>query len=216
MPLPDNQKTHFEIAVAGLMSSGGAGTVNCVNVFHYRRTAVVSALSKGALDNVFNANIIAPLLLALNNRYTQVHNAIRSLDDPTDSVTFFPHAGVGAVAGDGMGSIESVYILLRTALRGKRYRGNKKFGPLSEADTTAPNEDILNAAAIARWTAVMTAMGTPLVDANGNTWVLEIISRRPPADYTVSPAVVVANDVNALLLNKRIGRLRRRERASQY
>jgi len=215
MPIPANLITHAEIIVKGIITGGGSNTKNTVNVFHYRRTSVVNPLSKTNLDTIFNTTVVAPLALALNNRWTQQHNTVRWIDDATDAPVPFSHAAVGAVAGDGMTTIEAAFILLKTGLKGKSYRGSKHFGPLSESDTTAPAEDIFNAAALTRWGAVVTALGTVLVDASGNSWILQVVSTKL-SQQLVNPTTIIGNDVNSILLNKRVGRLRRREVTSVY
>jgi len=215
MPIPDNQKTHAEIKVVGIITSGGVNAINTVNVFHYRRTNTVQPLTKASLDSIFQTAIVDVLALALNNRWTQVHNTVRFIDDAQDIENGFAHADVGNVAGDGMASIMAAYILLRTGVRGRHFRGSKHFGPLSESDTTAPNEDIFNAGALVLWGNVVTALAAPLADSNGNTWNLEVISTSL-SQLVTNPTFVVGNDVTEVALNKRVGRLRRREAKSQY
>lgn len=215
MPIPVNQQLNFEVAVQGLISAGGSSTVKTVNVFHYQRTTNVNPISKTNIDTAFQAAVVVPLGAALNNRWTQQNNAVRCVDDALDSPVQFSHAVVGAVAGDGMTSIEAAFVLMRTGLRGKSYRGSKHFGPLSEADTTAGTEDIFNAAALARWGAVVTAINGGFTDANGNVWLPTVISRKL-SQLRVNPTTVIANVVSQIVLNKRIGRLRRREAASVY
>lgn len=215
MPIPANQVTHVEIAVKGIITGGGSNSINTVNVFHFRRTATVLAVPKGPIDAAFQAAIVAPLALALNNRWTQQRNDVRYLNDANDSPVSFAHALVGAVAGDSMTSIEAAFILMRTGLRGKSNRGSKHFGPLSESDTTGANSDILNAGAIALWTNVVTPMLTGFTDATGNVWIPSIVSRKLSV-ISLNPTNIVSNDVSQVALNKRIGRLRHREAKSVY
>jgi hypothetical protein len=215
MPIPVNQILNAEILLHGTIAAGGSNNALTVNSFHYRRTTNVNPVSKVNLDTIFQSTIVVPLGLALNVRFLQTFNTVRWVNDALDAPVQFNHAVAGAVAGDGMTAIEAAFILLRTALKGKSYRGGKHFGPLSEADTTLGTEDIFNAAAIVRWGAVVTALSTPLVDASGNTWVLEILSKKL-SQLLINPTTVISNDVVSFLLNKRIGRLRRRERKSVY
>jgi hypothetical protein len=197
------------------VASGGSTVVRTVNTFHYRRQAVVLPASKAALDTVFQANIVTPLAALLNNRWTQDFNTVRFINDPQDPPVNFPHAAVGAIAGDSMPTVNCAYMLLRTALRGKSFRGFKRLGPLSESDTTAAFEDVFNAAAIARYTTLRTALALLLVDATPNSWSLEVVSRFL-SNFEVTPCVVVAADVDQILLNKRITRSKRREVSSVY
>jgi hypothetical protein len=215
MPIPVNQILNAEILLHGAIAAGGSNNALTVNTFHYRRTANVLPVSKAGLDAIFQSTVVIPLGAALNVRFLQAFNTVRWINDAVDAPVQFNHAVAGAVAGDSMTTIEAAFILLKSALKGKSYRGGKHFGPLSEADTTLGTEDIFNAAALVRWGAVLTALATPLVDGAGNTWLLEIVSRKL-SQLLVNPTNVVSNDVSSFLLNKRIGRLRRRERKSVY
>jgi len=215
MPLPFPQQRNLEIVVQGLITSGGAGARNTFNVFHFRRTATVGAIAKAAAEAAFQAAIGVPLAACLNNRWTQLFNTVRMVDDALDPPTNFSHAAVGGVAGDGQPALSSVFINLRTNLRGQNYRGSKHFGPLSEADATTPDADVLNAAAITRFSDLITAMATTIVDGTPNSWKLEVLSRNL-SKLKKNPTTVTATVVNAILLNKRIGRLRRREPRSVY
>ena len=137
------------------------------------------------------------------------------INDPLDVATIYPQVAQGMVMGDSMPTLNSAYLLLRTAFRGKSYRGFKRLGPLSEADTTAATEDTFNAAAITRFQALRLALITPLVDASPNQWTLEVVSRFL-SNFEVTPCTVESADVNEILLNKRITRSKRREVASVY
>jgi len=215
MPLPDNQLLVAEIICYGMMDAGGSSTVNTVNIFHYRRAGTAVAMTKTALDTAFQTAIVVPMALCLNARWNQLFNTVRMINDALDPVGQFSHAAVGGVAGDSMTSLASTYTLFRTQLRGRNYRGAKHWGPLSEADATAPDGDILNAAAIARFATLVTALATPITDATTNTWNLEVLSRTK-SKLTKNPTLVVSTQVTSILQNKRIGRMRRREVKSVY
>lgn len=215
MPIPANQITHVEVFAKMIATSGGSNNRNLSPVFVYRRTSTVNPVTKAAFESVFQSTVCIPLLAALNNRVTQVANDVRWVNDALDAPVPVARAVVGGVAGDSMAMQAAVYVLFRTGLRGKSYRGSKHFGVISEADTTAPDSDILNAAALARFATLVTALGTPLVDANGNTWVPSILSRIQ-SKLVKNPTDVKANDVSLVLLNKRIGRMSRREVKSVY
>jgi len=101
-------------------------------------------------------------------------------------------------------------------IRGRGAHGSNHFGPLSESDTTTPDADILNAAAITRFSAIITAINATLTDGNGNIWVPVVLSRVKPAQYKSNPTNVVTFPISQMLLNKRIGRMKRRERGSVY
>jgi hypothetical protein len=213
MTIPANQIIHAEIQMQGVAAPGGSNSVNIDNVYHYRRTTTVNPVTKAALEAAFQAGPVASILLALNARYTQSATTVRWIDDALDQALPFAEAGVGAVAGDPQSTIDAVYIKMRTGVKGRSYRGSKHYAPLSEADATIG--DVLNAAAITRFGAIITALNTPLVDGNGNTWVLQVFSRTL-SQTLINPTNIVANDVTSILLNKRIGRMKRRETKSVY
>jgi len=215
MPLPFPQQRTLEIIVRGDITSGGVSARPTYNTFHFRRQATVGAIDKVAAETAFQAAIGVPLAAALNNRWSQSNNSVRILNDPTDPYITVSRIVVGGVAGDGLSSILWVYLLMRTTLRGGKYRGAKRLGPLSEADVTAGGDDILNAAAIARFATLNAAILAGFTDSTGDIWVPVVVSR-VNADFRASPAVFTQTDIAQLLTNKRIGRSKIREVASLY
>lgn len=215
MPISPALVSHAEVHCVGSIVAGGSGSKNTDYTFNFRRTTVVNPLSKANLDTIFQSTIVAKILLAVNIRWSQLSNTVRWLDDATDPPVPFSHVNLGAIATPGTQAFDSVYCLLRTGLRGKNYRGSKHFAGLSEVDTTQPNDDVLNAGAIALWATVLAGMATPLVDLSGNTWVLEIVSKTL-SQTVINPTVVVGNDVTTMLLNKRIGKMKNRQVKSVY
>lgn len=215
MPIPANQIIQAEIVMRGLITAGGSNAVRTAFVFHYRRIAVTLAPSKVALEAAFNAGPSAAILAALNARFTQTLNDVRWLNDAEDPYLSIARAGVGAIAGDSLASSASAYLLHRTALRGRKFRGSKHFGPMSEADVTTANDDIWNAAALVRLAAINTALLTPLVDVTPNTWNFCVLSRSI-STLTTNPTTVVTNDVTQGLVNKRVGSMLGRKVQSTY
>lgn len=215
MPIAPGLIMYAEVILHGRIASAGSDSKNTTNVFHYRRTVTGNPLSKVVLDNSFQSDVIPNIANALNARWTQTGNSIRWIDDATDGPIMYPHSSPGMIVGDSMPMMNTVYLLLRTNLRGRHYRGNKKFGPLSESDTTSLTDDILNTAAIARWTTLATGLMTGLPDGSGGVWVPVVISKTL-SQMIVNPTTIVGNDVVAVNLNKRIGRLKRREAKSVY
>jgi hypothetical protein len=215
MPIPANQIQVAEVHMNGIVAAGGSTNRLANFVFHYRRTSVVNPVTKASLEAIFQSTVCVPVCAALNARYTQSNNTVRWVNDALDPPVPTTRAVVGGRAGDSMPTLSAAYILMRTALRGRSYRGSKHFFPLSESDTTTGTDDILNAAALALWATAITAMGTPLVDSNGNTWVLTILSRKL-SKLVSNPTTVVVNDATLLLINKRVGRMSKREVRSIY
>lgn len=215
MPIPSNQITIVEIAVTGNVAAGGSNSKPFVFVFHFRRTATVLAVSKTQVDTAFQAAIVVPLALALNITFTQANNQLRWLNDALDAPIAFSHASVGAITGDRMATIDASFLLMRTGLRGKSYRGSKHFGPMSESDSTSGTDDIWNAGCLTRLGAVAAAILAGFTDAAGNVWVPSVVSRRL-SQLTTNPTTLVANDVVQIAVNKRIGSMRHRHVKSVY
>ena len=158
MSIPAGEQLTVEIVLQGNIAAAGSNSRATANIFHYTRPASANPVSKVNLDTIFQSAIVVPLGLALNHRWLQSQNTLRIIDDPTDPPVAFAHAVAGNVAGDSMPSYASVYLAMKTGKKGRRYRGSKHFGPLSESDTTTATDDILNAASIVLWTAVKNAM----------------------------------------------------------
>lgn len=206
MPLPDNQLLIAEVVVRGTQAAAGSSVTPSINVFHYRRNAVAVPMSKAALNTVFQANILVPILAAANVRYTPNTVSIRMLNDAEDAYADFAAAGAGAIATDSEPSDDAVFIYLKSGLRGKSYQGGKHFGGTSEVDTTG---DILTGAGLARWQTVRNALTPNLVDATPNAWTPCIFSRTL-SQFRLNPTNIVTADVVTALLDLNIGTMRRR------
>jgi len=215
MSIPTTSMFDIEISMQGVAAAGGSNARNACFKFHYFRSVLSLPFNPANIEAAFNAAVVPPILAALNARYTQTFTTVRCINDATQLPYQMPRAGVGGVAGDSMPMQDTVYVLFRTGTRGKSYRGCKHFFPLSESDTTGPNADVLNAGAIALWATAITAMAGTFTDADGNVWRPEIYSKKLSQDR-VNPTTIIATPVTALLLNKRIGRMRKRERVSVY
>jgi len=215
MPIPANQIQVAEVVMTGFAAAGGSNNRQDQMVFHFRRTAVVNAVTKAGVDAAFQATIATPIAAALNVRYLQANNSVRWVNDAQDAPTYFAHALAGAVAGDGMTTTQAAFILLRTGLRGRNYRGSKHLFPMSEADTTLATDDIFNAAALARLATVAAAILTGFVDGLLNVWVPCVLSRSL-SQLKLNPTTVTTNDVNATAVNKRVGVMRHRKVKSVY
>ena len=207
MSIPAAQIQNVQITILGTAATGGSSVTPSQNVFTYRRTTTVNPFTKIGVNNIFQTNIITPLLAAANVRYTPGTLSIRVLDDFNDAETVFTVAGAGAIATDSLPSDSAVYMLYRTALRGRSYRGSKHFGPASEVDTT---QDILTGAGLARWQTLQAALLAVMVDANGNTWTPTVLSRKLSNLKALPLATVVATEVTDVLLDLNIGTMRKR------
>lgn len=210
MPIPLNEVTQVQISVLGIAAAGGSSITPCINVFNFRRIAVAVDPTKAALNTAFQAAIIIPLLAASNVRYTPSRLTIRWLNDALDPPQEFPVAGVGAIVTDSMPSDDAIYMLMRSALRGRNYQGSKHFGQGSEVDTT---NDLLTGAGLARWVTMRNAVAANIVDATPNTWVPIVLSRNL-SQLQKNPTFVSSADVVSVLLDLNIGTMRRRRSAT--
>jgi hypothetical protein len=200
----------------GIGAAGGSTSRNFNFRFNYKRTTNANPLSETVLETAFNGAPTTAILAALNIRFTQTLNVVRFVEDAQRPAVSVSRVGTGAVTGDGMPMHNAAFILKRMGIRGRGAHGSNHFGPLSESDTTTPDADILNAAAITRFSAIITAINATLTDGNGNIWVPVVLSRVKPAQYKSNPTNVVTFPISQMLLNKRIGRMKRRERGSVY
>lgn len=216
MPIPLNQVTIVEVQMRGIITGGGAGEVRTNFVFNFRRTAVAVDPVKSSINTAFQGAISAPIAAALNEDWAATINALRYVNDALDAPTEFSNADEGAITGDRLASFSTAYLLMRTAVRGRRYRGSKHLGPFSETDVThATGCDIFNAAAVTRLVTICTAIQAGFTDSTGNIWVPVILSRFL-SQLTENPTTVITNDVIQTVPNKRVGTEVRRKAPSLY
>lgn len=215
MAIPANQILNAEIIMQGLIASGGSNAVNTQFIFQYRRTTVALDPSKAALATAFQAGPGAAIVAALNARWSEQFVSVRWINDALDQALPFTNVNAGAIAGDSLASHCAAFMLFRTGIKGRSFRGGKHFGPFSESDVTGAADDIFNAAALARLATIASALAAPLVDATPNTWKLSIYSRVLSQSKT-NPTTIVANDVATILTNKRVANMKRRQVKSVY
>jgi hypothetical protein len=215
MPIPLNTVRVAEISLKGVIGSGGSNTVNTNFVFHFRRSSVAVNPSKSALNTIFQSAISAKIALALNHGWEAALNDIRWVNDAEDAYVSFTNTDVGAITGDRLDSFTAAYLLFRTGLRGREFRGSKHLGPLSESDVTTTDEDIWNTGCLTRLAAINTALLAGMTDSTGNVWNFTILSRSL-SQLEVNPTDVIVNDVTATLVNKRSGSMLRRKVKSVY
>lgn len=212
MPIPAAEQICFEIVMRGQAAAGGSDSKNINLVFRFRRTALVIAPVKTVIETAFDAAIATPVLAALNVRYTQSITDIRCLDDAQDPYTSVVRLGVGAIAGDSLSTFQSAYLLHRSAIRGKSFRGSKHIGPMSESDV---GFDVWNAGCLGRLAAINTALLAGFTDAAGNVWKYVIVAGFF-SQMKVNPTTVLHVDVTQGLVNERIGSMLQRKVKSTY
>lgn len=198
----------------GLMAAAGSGSVDTLFLFHFRRSAGTTSPSKANLDAAFQTAISTPIAAALNARWAATVDSVRFIDDALDGYVDFSNAAVGAISGDSMPSDEAAFLLMRTGVRGKSYRGSKHIGPMSESDTTTTG-DVFNSGCLTRLATICTAIVTGFTDSDGNTWKTTVVSQKF-SQLVTNPTTVIANDVTACAANHRVGSMLRRKVASVY
>jgi hypothetical protein len=199
----------------GIVSSAGGNSINVENIFYFRRLTTVNVLSETVLETAFQNNLALTILAALNLRYTQTLNAVRFINDQTRPFVFVNRAIAGTITGDSMPSNTAVYMLSRTAYRGKSFKGGKHFSPLSESDTTTATADILNAAALVRFQAIEAAWFAGWTDGNGNVWRPCVLSKKN-SNFQVQPSVVSTSDITQCVTNQRLAKMKKHTIASIY
>jgi len=216
MPIPLNQVLVAEVQMKGIITGGGAGEVRTNFVFHFRRLATAVDPTKTALNTAFQTNIAADIAAALNEDWSGTVNSVRWVNDALDAPLEFTNTDEGAITGDRLQSYATAYLLMRTALRGREYRGSQHLGPFSETDVThATGCDIFNAAALTRLTTICTSIASGFTDATTNNWVPCILSRKLSV-LDENPTTVITNDVIQVLPNQRLGTEIRRKAPSLY
>lgn len=163
----------MRVAVRGLASNGH----QWANVMHYRKT--------GALSYAGAIAILDPILVdhlstnngggsgwnALAHTTASVQDIVYTPLDGSSASTIITHAIPGISGGDPLPASIALVVSLRTALRGRSYRGRVYTGPHIESDNSvagAPSAALLTAESL-QWTAHLTALvatGVSLVVAS--------------------------------------------------
>jgi len=207
MPIPLNQVLTAQILVKANLAAAGGQAKNVQTTFTYRRQATTVAPTKAALVTAFAAGPYAAMLAAFNVGYENGSAWVRWLEDADNPTTTISLAGVGAIATDRAPSYNAVYMLLRTGVRGRKYRSSRHFPAVNEIDTTG---DVLTGAGLVRWQAVQTALLANLTDATGNVWVPCVVSASL-SQLRTNPTTVVRNDVTEVILDLTLGTMRKRK-----
>lgn len=210
--IPSTEITHVEIVMALSVAAAGSNAKPFNNVFNFRRTGTVLAVSKTQVETAFQAAIAVPVMAALSVRAAQTGNSVRWIDDAGDAPQTVTRAVAGAITGESQATYDAVSIELKTALRGRSGRGSKHFGPLGESQT---NGDVLVAGSITLFQTVAAAILAGFTDAGGNVWVPEVVIRnpappKPKSQLSTNPTTVLSNDVVSVFLNATLGTMRRR------
>jgi len=116
---------------------------------------------------------------------------------------------VGLIATDSLPQHNTVSMRLTTNRRIPRLLGAKRFGGVNEVDTTG---DVLTGAGKTRWETVRNAIiGGFGPDANGNLWVLLVVSRKYSNMATLPVATVDWQVAQQCVLRLNVSNLDRRK-----
>jgi hypothetical protein len=198
----------YEIIIKGHYVATGTTVKNLANVFHYKyNSGGVSPGSASDLLTAFLAGPWAAISAQLTTAYVGDDSLCRRLDDALAQFISGGAPANGARATPRFPGDVAVAYLLRTPSRGKSFKGSKHFGPVAAADVVG---DEISGGAVAAWTAVGVSMGNVLVGAGGTNYQPVILSR-VLSQLRFNPTTLVGDVVNAVLLNKTIGTMRRRK-----
>lgn len=195
----------YEIQITGLVGLTGGGSKRVANVFHYTHYTTGTPASKASILSFFLTNVWNQIGPLLSVDYVGESSAIRIMDDPKDQFLAGAAPDSGAVTGDRLPNDMAAVFLLRTAQRGRNFRGSKHFGPIAESATT---KDELSTAAVTAWGAVATALGATMT-VSGEEYRPCVLSKTL-SDLVADPSVLQGSLITQALLNKTIGTMRRR------
>lgn len=201
-----NASRTVEIVVKGHSNVNGK---KIRNIFHYTQSVISGSTTKVTLGNIFgelwNANM--PGLLSEDYKGDEI--TVRNIEDPTDPETpAVTTPADGTVDGDSLPLQNTVTVQLKTALRGRNFRGSKHFSPIAESETEF---DELDATAVTSWLAGIAWMAQILTDPDsGSAWTPAVYSPSL-STFTSIPYTIVMTGVGSLVLNKTIGGLKKRK-----
>lgn len=203
MSIPLTDVHVAELIVHGEMAAGGSDAQVCLNVYHFRRTAVSIDPVKANIAAAFDTAVLQGIIPLVSSDYSWSSVGVRYIEDAEDNEVLVTPAGghVGTVATDRCKNGDSVSMLLRSAKRGRNYRGRKAIAGICEADTT---KDLIAAAKQAAWAAVAASIQAGFTDSDGNVWVPYVVSRSL-SQLKVNPTTLVGADVTQVLLNLNLG-----------
>jgi len=163
----------MRVAVRGLASNGH----HWANVLHYRKTGALSFTGAIAIldpilvDHLSTNNGGGSGWNALAHTSASVQDIVYTPLDGSSASTIITHAIAGISGGDPLPASVALVVSLRTALRGKSYRGRVYTGPNIESNNTAsgtPGASHVSTLAL-QWTAHLAALagtGVSLVVAS--------------------------------------------------
>lgn len=209
MPVADSQKLTVQIISKGLIADGGSGVRPCLNVYNYRRPSGAPTLNKANVLTAFNTLIENKIENILHPDYTCDELTARMLEDNLDAETPKTVTWIGVRTGDRAPDFQCFTFQLKSALRGRSYRGSKHYSPISESDT---DKDVVDAGIAADISALETALAAGFTDSDGNTWSPVVVS------WTLSSLsgdlwTISAAAITTVTANQQLGTVNSRKRS---
>lgn len=179
------------------------------NIFDFRRATNWNGDTLANLTSAFKAIMNPMLPPQLSVAATAGNIACRWLDDPLSVYGGSDSMDAGGRSGDRLPLYNTVYMNLRTDVRGRNFRGSKHFAPIAESDTTA---DWLNAGGLTNWSDATSGVDSLrfMETVNSTVWELCVISTTL-SDLTARPSVFVGATVTEVVLSPIIGTMKRRK-----
>ncbi len=196
---------YVEIALKSHEISSGKPQVN---VYHYDSgVAPTDGTTQAQLGAQFNITVTGIIIAATCDDVLYDEITVRNFNDPLDPGEIIPIAVPGAIVTDMLPFFNAVTVQLRTAVRGRSYKGSKHHSGVPEADTTLNR---LNAGALARWQPVRDVDKAPLPGVGANVWAAALNSPTAAAKM-VPPVALVVTPILSATLNLTIGTMKRRK-----
>jgi len=203
MPLADNERIHFLLAVKGTLAALGGQAQQTVNMFTYRRDLFPAVYNPASLRAAFLAGVQADWLAATSVHWTFDSLDVRCLNDTVEPTSTSTVGVAGGIVGDACPGYTAMVISKVTALRGRFYRGRAYIAGVPESATTgnaitAGQQILLDALAL--------DLNVAIVDADGNRYRPAVLSQSL-STLTTSPATVVATDITSMIGRTVLGRM---------
>lgn len=212
MSIPLSDVTIAEVVCKGTLAAGGSDAQKLYNVWHFRRTGTSVDPDKAAL-----ALAVRGLFVTIAAKWSVDYlldvigiRWIQDAEDPEVDTILGASQVAGGVSTDRTPANTCVTMTLKTAKRGRNYRGRKAFGALVEAGTT---KDLIAAGDVTAWDtfAALILAGVTSADPGGsNTWVPFVLSRTL-SQLSVNPTTVVGADVASIIVNQNLGTMNSRK-----
>jgi len=196
----------IEFVVKGTVPPSGGGTRQFWNVFHYR-LATGTLDTRVQLNGDFMTKVFTFVAAQLSIDWTGSTCNVRLLDDATEQYTSASiSATVGGIALPRLPDANAIVTPYKCVERGRSFRGSKHFGPVPTASVT---KDELNAGAVTAWGVITGKLLLTWTSVTGS--YAPIVLSKTLSQLKTNPTTIIGSDVNAVLLNKTIGTMRRRK-----